>query len=91
MNCDHCTHSGICKYEADARKFEETLTRYLTNDDKEYAVQEGCSSKQTYTKPSCITLLFKCSKFKQNPKSIKPTTPLTYPAGKRAFDTTPTC
>mgnify|MGYP004629457963 CR=1 FL=1 len=89
MNCDHCAHSGICKYESDARKFEETLTRYITDDDKEDAVQEGGNSKQTYTKPSCITLLFKCSKFKQHfkPSPDKPS----YSAGKRTFDTTLIC
>lgn len=65
MNCDHCAHAGICKYEDDARRFEETLTRYITSEDKEYAVSENGSSRQIYTKPSCITLLFKCEKFKQ--------------------------
>ena len=62
---------------------------YITDDDKEYAVQEGGNSKQIYTKPSCITLLFKCSKFKQRYKQSSDTP--SYSAGKRSFNTPPTC
>lgn len=51
MNCDKCMYKGICKFEDDARKFEETVDKFA-------------SDNQEILKPDCLEILIKCNKFK---------------------------
>ena len=51
MNCDKCLYAGICKYEEDARKFEEVINKFA---------KENESSLQ----PDCLEILIKCNRFK---------------------------
>lgn len=47
MNCDKCKFSGICKFEDDARSYEEQLHQWIN----------------TTTRPDNLEILVKCTKF----------------------------
>lgn len=53
-NCDNCKNSGICKYEDDARDFEDYVTGAKTNDDTKLK------------RPSVITAYVRCNRFVSN-------------------------
>lgn len=67
MNCDKCLHSGVCRYEDDARKFEESINKFTA--EKARFVVDGA------IKPECIEFIFKCSRFRIKYGSIR--TPFT--------------
>lgn len=50
MNCDNCLYAGICKYEESARKFEDVVQTFASEQE---------------TKPVCLTVLINCNKFKR--------------------------
>ena len=55
MNCDTCRYSGLCKYEDDARKFEN----YISDQANQYA--DG--------KPETVNVIIHCAKYWSKPTS----------------------
>lgn len=51
MNCDKCLYAGLCKYEENARKFEDVVKKFA---------KENVDIKQ----PVCVEVLIKCNRFK---------------------------
>lgn len=57
MNCDKCAYKGICKFEDDARKFEEVINSFADKNEE-------------ILKPDCLEILIKCSKFKMKYETV---------------------
>jgi hypothetical protein len=61
MNCDKCLYSTLCKYEEDARKFEEIIKKFAKENDD-------------VIKPACLELCVKCNNFRMKynntPRSV---------------------
>jgi len=60
MNCDTCRYSGLCKYEDEARKFEN----YISDQANQYTDPQQPFS---HGKPETINVIIHCTKYWSKP------------------------